>query len=178
MFFPYRFFAKTVSGVLQSIKTALPLPIPGFDNDQSPPVQLVPLPLPSFLPISFDQPAEREEKSSQSATMDEVDSRSIPVTCRMTYASEESKLEQLLNNWNHIDCRVESAYEAFESHLWRSELNIQVGQETTAPDSKSHSSSEKPITEKIQEHIKGIDSTFLLYKMLTYFLVRRRLGSI
>lgn len=155
-----RFFAKTVSGVLQSIKTALPLPIPGFDNDQSPPVQLVPLPLPSFLPTSFDPP-EREEKSSQStaSSMDEPDSRSIPVSCRVTYASEESRLEQLLNNWNHIDCRVESAYEAFESNLWRSELNIQLSQENT--DSKPRQQPEKTTTEPIQEHIKGL-FTFIL----------------
>lgn len=122
--------------MLQSIKTALPLPIPGFDNDQSRPVQLVPLPLPSPSTVPFDPP-EREGKSSQStSSVDEVDSPLIPLTCRVTYASEESKLEQLLNNWNHMDCRVESAYEAFESHLWRSELNIQLSQDTAALDAK------------------------------------------
>ena len=121
--------------MLQSIKTALPLPIPGFDNDQNRPVQLVPLPLPSPSTTPFDPP-EREGKSSQStSSIDEVDSPLIPLlACRLTYASEESKLEQLLTNWNHMDCRVESAYEAFESHLWRSELNIQLSQEMAALD--------------------------------------------
>lgn len=173
----YRFFAKTVSGVLQSIKTALPLPIPGFDNDQSPPVQLLPLPLPSFLPTF--EPPEREEKSSQStaSSMDEMDSRSIPVSCRVTYASEESKLEQLLNNWNHIDCRIESAYEAFESHLWRSELNIQLSQETTAPDSKPRRESAKRTAENIHECIKGI-LIFIMYIDFIFILdyISQRVG--
>ena len=98
-------------------------------------MQLVPLPLPSPSTTPFDPP-EREGKSSQStSSIDEVDSPLIPLlACRLTYASEESKLEQLLTNWNHMDCRVESAYEAFESHLWRSELNIQLSQEMAALD--------------------------------------------
>ena len=130
-----------MSGVLQSIKTALPLPIPGFDSDQSPSVQLLPLPLPSSVPINDPptevlDPSEREGKSSHSST-DDIDGRTAtPVPCRITFSSEESKLEQLLVNWNHNDCRVESAYEAFESHLWRSELNIQLSQEGTVSDFK------------------------------------------
>ncbi|EFX74491.1 hypothetical protein DAPPUDRAFT_307280 [Daphnia pulex] len=134
---PFSFFAKTVSDVLQSIKTALPLPIPLFDNDQSRRMQLLPLPLPaSPLTAPFEPPAaEREEKSSQStSSIDEADG--IPVTCRITYSSEESRLEMLMTNWNHMDCRIESAYEAFESHLWRSELNIQLSQESAVTDAK------------------------------------------
>ena len=102
----------------------------------------------------FEPPvAEREEKSSQStSSIDEVDG--IPVTCRITYASEESKLEMLLTNWNHMDCRVESAYEAFESHLWRSELNIQLSHESAVPDAKTLTSL-KTTTKILDEPVKG-----------------------
>ena len=125
-----------MSGVLQSIKTALPLPIPGFDNDQNRQVLLVPLPLPSPTTAPFDPP-EREGKSTQATcSVDEVDSQFVPVPCRITFACEESRIEQLLSNWNQMDSRIESAYEAFESHLWRSELNIQLSHEFAAPDGK------------------------------------------
>ena len=141
--------------MLQSIKTALPLPIPLFDNDQNRRMQLLPLPLPTTpLTAPFEPAAaEREEKSSQStASIDEVDG--IPVTCRITYASEESKLEMLLTNWNHMDCRVESAYEAFESHLWRSELNIQLSHEYAVPDAKTPTCLETT-TKNLEEPVKG-----------------------
>ncbi|XP_057371399.1 sorting nexin-19-like [Daphnia carinata] len=129
------FFAKTVSDVLQSIKTALPLPIPLFDNDQNRRMQLLPLPLPTSPPTAPLEPLDRENKSCHSvSSVDEIDGRTVLVPCRVTYASDESKLEMLLNNWNHMDCRIESAYEAFESHLWRSELSIHVSHDSAVPD--------------------------------------------
>uniref|UniRef100_A0A0P5LRA2 Sorting nexin-19 n=1 Tax=Daphnia magna TaxID=35525 RepID=A0A0P5LRA2_9CRUS len=132
------FFAKTVSDVLQSIKTALPLPIPLFDNDQNRRMQLLPLPLPTSTPTASLEPIDRENKSCHStSSADEIDGRTVPIPCRVTYASDESKLEMLLNNWNHMDCRVESAYEAFESHLWRSELSIHVSHDSAVPDAKT-----------------------------------------
>lgn len=134
----FRFFAKTVSDVLQSIKTALPLPIPLFDNDQNRRMQLLPLPLPTSTPTASLEPIDRENKSCHStSSADEIDGRTVPIPCRVTYASDESKLEMLLNNWNHMDCRVESAYEAFESHLWRSELSIHVSHDSAVPDAKT-----------------------------------------
>lgn len=123
-----RFFAKTMSGVLQSIKTALPLQIPGFESDQSRSLQLLPLPPPSPLAPVPQEPSQSERDIYKSSSTEEVDGRLSPVPCRVVYASEESKLEQLLFNWNqHLDCRVESAYEALESQLWRSELNSLPG---------------------------------------------------
>lgn len=100
-------------------------------------MQLLPLPLPTSPPIAPLEPPDRESKSCHPASsIDEIDGRSVPIPCRVTYASEESKLEMLLNNWNHMDCRIESAYEAFESHLWRSELSVHVSHEAAVPDAK------------------------------------------
>jgi hypothetical protein len=130
------FFAKTVSDVLQSIKTALPLPIPGFDNGNSqvPTVELLPLPpiLPSSIPESpCTGLTDRDVFLTKSnGSTEEVDGRSSPVRHpRIAYSCEEGRLEQLLVNWNQNG--VESAYEAFESNLWRSELNAQVQETTT-----------------------------------------------
>jgi len=128
------FFAKTVSDVLQSIKTALPLPIPGFDNGNSqvPAVEL--LPLPPILQSSIPELPGLTDRdvflTKSNGSTEEVDGRSSPVRHpRIAYSCEEGRLEQLLLNWNQNG--VESAYEAFESNLWRSELNAQVQETTT-----------------------------------------------
>ena len=117
----FRFLAKTVS-VLQSIKTALP----GFDtSDQVNPVQLIPLPPPTPLAHSEsigDRDFYNYKSSSTAPTSDDVDS---DFKCNVIVSSEISPLEQLLSTYvYHIDCRIESAYEAVESHMWRSESNV------------------------------------------------------
>lgn len=113
-FILHRFLAKTVS-VLHSIKTALPLTIPGFDNDQSRSVQLVPLPPPSPHSVTFDSSA--EFKNIQSLLAEDLDTG--PSTVKITYSTERSKLEEMLCNWRYRDCRVEPAFEAMESSLSR-----------------------------------------------------------
>lgn len=89
-----------------------------------------------------------ERDAKYDPQLDELDGRVSPGPCRIVYSGEEGKLEQLLSSWNqHLDCRVESAYEAFESHLWRSELNIQADQtvhEADAPIKFSAASSRRP----------------------------------
>ncbi|KAI9564660.1 hypothetical protein GHT06_008401 [Daphnia sinensis] len=168
------FFAKTVSDVLQSIKTALPLPIPLFDNDQNRRMQLLPLPLPTSPPTAPLEPLERENKSCHSASsVDEIDGRTVPLPCRVTYASDESKLEMLLNNWNHMDCRVESAYEAFESHLWRSELSIHVSHDSAVPDAKTppHFKAMNTICEPIKDGWDRFDEQLPLSSSLINLLI-------
>ena len=120
-----RFLGKTVSGVLQSIKTALPLP--GFDNNE-PTVQLYPLPIPLAQSEAF---IDRELKSSRTISLDHADGES---KYSVVVDTEPGQLEQLLSTYvYHMDHRIESAYEVFESHLWRSELNV-ISKETE-PDS-------------------------------------------
>jgi hypothetical protein len=53
-----------------------------------------------------------------------------------------------------MDCRIESAYEAFESHLWRSELNIQLSQESAVTDAKLQPNLETT-TKFFDEPVKG-----------------------
>ncbi len=138
---------------MQSIKTALPLPLSGFDSEQSRPLQLLPLPPPApAAHVSLEPLGTTDRDVKLGLSLDESDGRQSPVACRIVYSTEEGKLEQLLSNWNqHMDCRIESAYEAFESHLSRSELNLQpdtVSQESvidqtsiltlSAPEKKLH----------------------------------------
>lgn len=124
-----------MSSVMQSIKTALPLPLSGFDSEQSRPLQLLPLPPPApATHVSLESLGTTDRDVKLGLSLDESDGRQSPVACRIVYSNEEGKLEQLLSNWNqHMDCRIESAYEAFESHLSRSELNLQ--QDTVSQES-------------------------------------------
>lgn len=153
------FFTKTVSDVLQSIKTALPLPIPFSDNgnSQTPAVQLLPLPpmISSSVPESPGLMDREVFLVKSNSSTEEVDGRSSPIRYpRIAYSCEEGRLEQLLLNWNQNG--VESAYEAFESNLWRSELNAQ---ETTTATTAAPSSPTRNIEScyKPPIKVKGIN---------------------
>jgi len=98
--------------VLQSIKTALPLPIPGFDHDQSSQL-LTPIPAPP--PIHCDLNVDHKDLSvSHTPSVEDVD---VDSTYSVVFSAEMDPLEQLLSSYDHdVDLqRVESAYEALES---------------------------------------------------------------
>ena len=110
-----------MTGVLQSIKTALPLPIPGFDYDQSNQITQMLIPLPVTCPTDVATDALSRDYVNQVRTpsLDEVDS---DVAHSLTYSSEVDALDQLLSSCvGRIDCQIDSACEAFESRVWHDE---------------------------------------------------------
>ena len=99
---------------MQSIKTALPLPIPGFDNDQSTQL-LTPIPAPPTIHCDFN--AEHKDFSvSHTPSVEDVEMDS---GYSVVFSSEIDPLEQLLSSHDHSVGlhRAESAYEALESQL-------------------------------------------------------------
>lgn len=114
---------------MQSIKTALPLPIPGFESDHSNQL-LTPIPTPP--PIHCDLNTDHKDSSvSHTPSVEDVD---IDTTYNVVFSAEMDPLEQLLSSYvDGVDWhRVESAYEALES-----QLNTSTGQDNESQASAS-----------------------------------------
>lgn len=161
-----------MSGVLHSIKTALPLTIPGFDNDQSRGVQLVPLPPPTPHSVTFDSSA--VFRSMQPSLADDLDTDST-VACRTAFSTEKSKLEQVLCNWGDSFSRGDPAFEALESSVTQT-IESEQSFEDVNTSSNDFSKNYLSLNETLNEIQKGelIGSIQVAFNYIWF--VCRRLG--